>query len=72
MEDSGDRRVVHAEVGSTNLEVRRVWLHDSQLSTDDPPLAVGLLVVVEDQEGRGWPGTVTGYANLNWEITLDS
>jgi hypothetical protein len=72
MEDSAERRVVRAEVRSPNLEVRRVWLHDSQRSIDDPPLAIGLLVVVEDEEGRGWPGTVTGYANLNWEITLDS
>ncbi len=71
MDDGGERQIVRAEVGSPDLEVRRVWLHDSQRSIDDPPLAIGLLVAVVDEEGRRWPGTVTGYANFDWEITLD-
>lgn len=71
MDESEERQIVHAEVQSPDLEVRRVWLHDSQRSIDDPPLAIGLLIVVVDEEGSRWPGTVTGYANLDWEITLD-
>ena len=63
--------MIHAEVGRPHIEVYKTWVHESWRTGDDPPLSVGIRVVVEAGDGRMWPGTVSAYEHFVWEISLD-
>lgn len=69
--NGGEPIVVRAEVGLTNREVHKTWVHSVESEGGGPPLWIGMRVMVQASGGHLWPGIVTAYEHMVWEISLD-